>query len=357
MEKIFFTPGPTQAHPNLKQYMGEALENDICSISHRSRQYEEIHSHAVNSLKTLLGIPKDSYIFFLGSATEAMERIVENCVGRKSMHYVNGEFSNRFFAAASELKKNAQKIEVPAGSGIDLPATELDDDVELVCVTQNETSTGVSIPESEIHELKSKNQDKLFAVDIVSSVPYCNIDFDIVDCAFFSVQKGFGMPSGLGVLIANKKMMEKSARMQSSGFNIGTYHSFPSMAKSADKNQTPETPNVLAIYLLGKVCDDMKLAGLDKIRELTEQKSELIYDACSRNGYIPFVKQPKFRSKTTIAIEVANGSSLVIQKLKESGFIVGSGYKDFKDRHIRIANFPMHRIEDVKRLLELMATA
>lgn len=354
MGRIFFTPGPTQAHPKLKQFIGEALDHDICSISHRGKQYEEIHANAVNSLKTLLKIPKESHVFFMGSATEAMERIVENCVERKSVHLVNGEFSNRLFMAAVELKKKAEKIEVAAGNGFDSENLEIAEDAELVCITQNETSTGVSIPESEIHDLKAKHPDKLFAIDIVSSVPYCNIDFSLVDCAFFSVQKCFGMPSGLGVLVANRKMIEKSTQMQSNGINIGTYHSFPSLAKSAEKSQTPETPNVLAIYLLGRISDDMNQTGLRKIRKLTEQKSALVYDACNKNGYSPFVKEPKFRSRTTIAIEVANGSSSVIQKLKENGLIVGSGYKEFKDRHIRIANFPMHSIEDVKKLLELL---
>ncbi|MBI4440408.1 aminotransferase class V-fold PLP-dependent enzyme [Candidatus Woesearchaeota archaeon] len=351
MKKIFFTPGPTQLYDFVPKYIEEGLSKYIFSISHRGKDFEEIFRNAVSSIRKLLNVPDNFHVFFLGSATEAMERIVENCAEKHSFHFVNGAFSERFFQTAAELKKEPEKIVAEVGKGFDFPNIRIPTNTELICLTQNETSTGVAVGLNEIYDIKRKNPDKLVAVDIVSSSPYVDIDYSLVDCAFFSVQKGFGMPAGLGVIIANEKCIEKSKKLMGKGCNIGSYHSFVSLLKYAEKNQTPETPNVMGIYLLGRVCDKLREIGIEKIREETEKKAEMIYDFFDNHPkYKPFVEDKSLRSKTVIAISVPN-SGEIIKRLSEHGFIVGSGYREFREKQIRIANFPAHKIEDINGLL------
>lgn len=354
-KNIYFTVGPTQTHPKLGKYLNDGLEQGIYSISHRGKQFGEIFAHTVSSLKKLLNIPADFQIFFIGSATEAMALVIENCVEDKSFHFVNGSFSKRFFQTAQELRKHPEKCEAPAGEGFDLKNAAIPPGAELVCITVNETSTGVKIDMPGIRRLKLKHPDKLFAIDIVSSTPYAPIDYNAIDCAFFSVQKGFGMPSGLGVLIVNDKCIEKSVELQKKGMNIGSFHNFPSLLKSAQKNQTPETPNTLAIYALGQICDYYNKYGLERIRKETDEKAELIYSFLDKHpDYAPFVKKEAWRSKTVIVAETTVGSAAVLKKLADKGYIVGSGYGEFKDRHIRIGNFPMHKIADVRKILKIL---
>jgi phosphoserine aminotransferase len=282
-----------------------------------------------------------------------MERIIENCAEKHSFHFVNGEFSKRFFATAQELKKYPQKIEINPIEEFDfdkgMPA-----DTELICFTQNETSTGACVSMERICKVKKENPEKLMAVDIVSSVPYVNVDYSLVDCAFFSVQKGFGMPSGLGVIVANEKTIEKSKSLAKKNLSIGSYHSFISLADSAKKSQTPETPNVLGIFLLGKIAEELNEKGISHIRKETEEKADAIYNFFdNHDSYRPFVKNKNIRSKTVIAIN-ADDSQKTIKRLAEHNFIVGAGYKDYRDRQIRIANFPMHRLKDVENMLSLI---
>lgn len=355
MEQIFFTVGPTQTHPDLGRFLNDGLKKGVYSMSHRGKEFGELFEHTVSSLKKLLKVPEDFHVFFIGSATEAMELAIENCVLDKSFHFVNGAFSKRFFGTARELRKHPEKFEVPPGSGFDFARASIPRDAELVCFTQNETSTGVSVDMEDIRALKRKNPGKLFAVDIVSSTPYAPVDYQAVDCAFFSVQKGFGMPSGLGVLIVNDKCIEKAKMLQEKGVNIGSFHNFPSLLKYASKNQCPETPNVLAIYVLGRICDAYIKYGQGKIHAETEKKAELVYEFLDNNSAYPaFVKKAGWRSKTVIVAEIPAGSADVIKKLAGRGFIVGSGYGEFKDKHIRIGNFPMHKINDVKKIIRLV---
>lgn len=355
MKKIFFTPGPTQLFPTVKAHLKQALKNDICSISHRSKIFDEIFANTVRNLKKLLNIPDEFQVFFHGSATESMERIIENCVEQKSCHFVNGVFSDRFRQNAQELNKKTQVFKVDLGKIFDFDNCEIDKDAELICLTHSETSAGVMIELENIYKIKKKYPDKLIALDIVSSAPYASPDFNKLDAVFFSVQKGFGMPAGMGVLMVNQKCLNKARSLQKKGLSIGSYHNFLTMNEYALKSETPETPNVLGIYLLGKVCADMIAYGIDKIRKETEQKAELVYNFFeNRKDYELLVKEKTARSKTVINIETPGGSSPIIQKLATKGFIIGSGYGVFKDAQIRIANFPTHNKKNLEALLKLI---
>ena len=355
MKKIFFTPGPTELYPEVKNYIGQALDEHVCSINHRSNEFVEIYKFTVDNLKKLLSIPSANHVFFLSSATECMDRIIQNTVIEKSFHYVNGAFAERFYKTAVELGKKADKVETIYGEGFDFMNIEIQNDPELICITQNETSTGVAINPENIYCLKKSYPDSIIAVDIVTSSPYVNLDYDKIDCAFFSVQKGFGLPAGLGVLIINEQCMKKAFYMKSKNINIGCFHNFISLYENAIKHQTSETPNVLGIYLLGKVCEQLNKYGIDKVRKETEDKADTLYNFFEAHQHFkPFVKDNAVRSKTIINIEVGERQGEVKKLLSDEGILVGSGYGMLKDTQIRIANFPMHQLKDVKSITEIL---
>ena len=77
---IYFTAGHTETFPTLPAHMQKAMEDRIGSISHRGKEFKRIYEAAVTGLRTLLNIPAGHDIFFLSSATECWERIIENCV-------------------------------------------------------------------------------------------------------------------------------------------------------------------------------------------------------------------------------------------------------------------------------------
>lgn len=353
MSKVFFTPGPAQLYPTVKTHIKNALDENILSISHRSEKAQNIYAETVSNLKKLLEIPPQYKIFFLSSGTEAMERVIQNCAAQYSFHFVNGAFSKRFYKTSQELGKNARILEVKGGENFIFDKVKIPKETELICITQNETSSGVSIPPKLIYQLKEKYPKKLVAVDTVSSSPYINVDIKKLDLVFFSVQKGFGLPAGLAVLIVSPRAFQKSKTISKKGISIGSYHSFLSLDEYAVKNQTPETPNVLGIYLLGKVCRDMLDKGIENIRRETEEKAKLLYDFfAKKKGYKIFVADKLFRSNTVIVVEVDGGSKKLIEKLKTKGLIVSSGYGQYKESQIRIANFPAHTKDQILRLLK-----
>ncbi|MHA6247059.1 aminotransferase class V-fold PLP-dependent enzyme [Pontibacter sp. CAU 1760] len=351
--KIYFTPGPSELYPTVPQHMQTALEEKIGSISHRSKQFQEIFDHAVTGLRTLLQLPDNYQVLFLASATEVWERALQNTAQQESFHLVNGSFSARFFETAQELGCNAQQHEVPFSEGFDVDAIEVPATAELIALIQNETSSGACIPVANINKFRQKAAaDALIYVDAVSSLPNPAFDFAQVDSVYFSVQKCFGLPAGLGVWLVNDRCIAKAEALAASGKVIGSYHSLPSMLSKAKANQTVETPNVLGIYLLGKVLEDMNAKSVEVIREETAAKAQLIYTYLEQSStFTPAVATAAHRSPTTIVANSAVAASEVNQRLAPFNMAVGSGYGKYKESQIRIANFPAHSIAHVKTLI------
>lgn len=350
--KTYFTVGPSQIYPTLQEHVKKAMELEIMSLSHRGDTFKQLFHNTVQSLKQLLNIPEDYSIFFLSSATECWERIIENCVFENSFHVVSGAFSTKFYEAAVGMKKDAQKY---VFDGQEFAIETISTDSELVSITQNETSNGIMIPMQYVYKIKDSNQDKLIALDVVSSIPYVEIDFSKVDLTFFSLQKGFGLPAGLSVLIVSPAALDKARQVELADNDLSTYRRFSNLKVYADKQQTFETPNVFGIYLLSKVVEDMLSKGVQTIREETEEKATLLYTFFNSSSKysIPVMKE-EFRSKTVIVVDVKDGSTDLLKKLKEHGIILGAGYEAMKERQIRIANFPTQSINDVKKLLSLL---
>lgn len=350
---INFAPGPSQLYFTVEDHIRTAMREGIPSISHRSIMFESIFQRATDGLRELLQLPDNFSIVFTASATEVWERLLQNCVEQDSFHLVNGAFSQRFFEIANQLNKKPKQIEVEFGQGFVNPP--IVKSAELIGLTHNESSTGVSLPISIINSYRETNPEALIAVDVVSSLPYVQLDYSKIDTAFFSVQKGFGLPAGLGVWIVNERCLAKAEHLLTKGLSIGSYHNLLSMVSHAKKNITLETPNVLAIYLLGNVVQDMLRRGLSIIRKETEYKAAILYNVLENHTQInPFVNQKELQSKTVIVADCNQNFDRVATYLKDKGLLPGDGYGSFKNRHLRFGNFPSHSKEQYELLIDTL---
>lgn len=354
-KNLFYTVGPAALYYTAEEHLKNALREQIPSISHRSIEFQNIYRKAAGNLRELLDIPESYYILFIGSGTEGWERILQNCVETTSCHLVNGAFSRRFAETATDLKLKTEILKAEDGLCCQPEDIILSNNSELIALTHNETSTGAMQPASDISELRKAFPDTLLAIDVVSSAPYLNFPVDQVDSLFFSVQKGFGLPAGLGVLIVNERCLKKAEQKQENGHSIGSYHSIPNLIESSVKYQTPETPNVLGIYLLAQVLEDMNQKGTQQIKQETAYKAAVLYQALEACTYLkPFIKNPAYRSKTTIVAELQEDahSEEIHKYLKMNNMLVSTGYGDYKNKHIRIGNFPTHSKEQIEMLAD-----
>lgn len=352
----YFTVGPSAIYPTYQQHLMDAMNMQLGSISHRSATFRKIYQHTDEQLKLLMQIPADFNIYFTPSATEIWERMLLNLVHTHSFHLVHGAFSSKFFDFANKLGKKPFAFEVEAGYGFeDVSSIKISTETELICTTQNETSSGIQIPVSDLNLLKKLHPQALLCTDIVSSAPNVDLDFNYIDSAFFSVQKAFGMPPGLGVWILNKACIEKAKQVESSGISIGAHHSISSFEKNYKQFETPSTPNVVAIYILGKIAEDMNKIGIGRIRNDIEAKHDMLLEFESSNNDFSFkTSNLNHLSKTVSVFESIQNSADVIGQLKEKGFSIASGYGNYKSSQIRIANFPSSTLEQMDELIDAL---
>lgn len=350
--KTYLGPGPSQLYPGMDSFFSDALQNDVCSISHRSPAYVEIHKKTVDELRKLINLPDNYQVFFLGSASESWERLFNNCVIKSSHHFVNGSFSKKFYQYGQAINKDVTITESPMGVGFDVDKAEIPTDVELISFTKNETSGGTAIPLKDIYATREKFPEALITVDVVSTLPYPNIDFTKIDSAYFSVQKCFGMPAGLGVWLVNDRCIAKSENVKEALGTIGSHHTIPELLGKAIDSQTPSTPNVLGIYTLGRVAEAMNDTTIDVIRKETDIKAKLLYDFIAECPFLDYgVAEPTHRSQTVIVANTTIPASELNKQLAKHDLVVGAGYGKNKTTQIRIANFPAHSIEVFEKLI------
>lgn len=348
----FFTPGPAELYPKFRDYTQEFLELQLGSISHRSSDFKKIYENTDKQLRALFNIPEENAIMFTGSATEIWEKSLQSLVEFESFHLINGSFSDKYYKYALALKKQSKEQRVLDGQGFVYGDITVPEYAEMVCITQNETSSGVQMREADIHKLKRSHASKLFSVDIVSSAPIPDLDFKILDSVFFSVQKNFGMPAGLGVWIANESCYEKAVALKEKGVNIGVHHDLITLWENAKNYQNPATPNVMGIYILGKIAEDMNNTGIENLRKTNTTNAKRLYNYFeNKPGFSLGVENETLRSKTVVVVNTEKPSAEIIGILKQKGLVIGSGYGSSKDSQIRISNFISNSTEDIEELL------
>lgn len=354
-KKIFLTPGPSALYFTVEEHLKQALKDQVMEINHRSKQAEGYFREAVSNLKTLMQIPEDYHIFFLSSATEIWERQLQNLVSKQSFHYCYGAFSNRFYDFAKKWGIDAHQAVSDFGALPDTSPDLIPEGTELISMALNETSTGVSFRQEDIYSIRKAHPDTLIAVDGVSAFPALELDLSQVDSAYFSVQKCFGLPAGLGVWIVSPRAVAKAEEKLSMGYSIGAYQALPNLIKNAQKYQTTFTANVLNIYLLAKVSGDMLEKGIDVIRRETNYKAALLQHMVEQHPSLDhFVSDKYIRSKTVVVANTHGSSHEIIEKLGDKGFVLGNGYGAFKGKQIRIASFPTHSKEQMELLVDVI---
>ena len=352
MTYLNFIPGPSKVTEEVKNDIREALDRDIVSLSHRSEEFYEIFRQARFKLKEFLEIPQNYSVYFTSSATECMEIISRNCTENRSYHFVLGAFSKRFCDISRKVGNEITAREIPFGDGFDYSREiiEKGNASELAAITYTETPTGVSLLEEELEIFRKNNPDIIIAVDIVSVAGTKKINFNLADAWFFSVQKGFGLPAGLGVLIVNEKVREKACQLREKKRDIGGFHSICDLDEAGEKDRTIETPNVLAVFLLLRQVERFLQKGMAQIEKETAEKAEFLYGWVQKRGYGLCVKNPKYRSWSVLCIEFPSGTNAddFHRKLNDKGIVIGKGYKEMKDTHFRISNFPAHTLAEMK---------
>lgn len=327
---ISFYPGPSKVYPQVADYAAEAVRSGIVSLNHRSAGFMAIVKETVRLLHEKLAIPADYHIALVSSATECWEIVAQSLTAETSLHPYAGAFGKKWADYAYRIK----------------PPTNLGE-ADVLCVVQNETSNGTQVSMASLAQFRQEFSG-LIAVDAVSSMAGVAFDWSLADVWFASVQKCFGLPAGLAVLIYSPNALK---RAEAIGENAH-YNSLLFIHENFANFQTPYTPNGLGIYLLMRVMGQVPpIADVDPITKKRAADWYTFFEQELTGRFRLLITDPAVRSDTVIAVE---GSAADIKAIKtaaqRAGITLGNGYGDWKDTTFRLANFPAITDDEIGQL-------
>lgn len=340
---VFFTPGPSKVYERTEQYLHDAFHEGIMSINHRSSEFIEIYRRALEGFREKLNVPKDYIVLFTSSATECWEIIAQSLTKQVSFHLYNGSFGERWYKYARALHKDSFALKFDKNEFFPIDKAPVPASVDVVCLTHSETSTGTRLSAETMQYFQQAYPEKLIAVDVTSSLGGLDFRFEDGDVWFGAVQKCLGLPAGLGLLICSPKAVEKGLKLAETRH----YNSFTAMYEQAKNFQTNYTPNVLGIYLLMRLLEDLEPIG--QIHERTIRRAAEWYEFFRNQKELGLlIGQEELRSQTIIALESSEETIRRFGKVcKDNGFIIGRGHGVLSKTTCRIANFPAITDEEI----------
>ena len=347
MYKKLFIPGPTHVVDEILNAMAVPM------IGHRDKLYSDLHGEVVTKLKKFL--QTDGHIYLsTSSSTGMMEGSIRNCVNNKVLMTDCGAFSKRWAQIAALNGKEVEIIKVEMGQAT---TPEMVDEYlsqggfEAVCITHNETSTGVMNPIKEIGALvKEKYPDVLVLVDSVSSMAGTEIKVDEwgLDVVLAGTQKAFALPPGLCVVTVSEKAFQRSLDVK----NRGYYFNFEELEKKAVKDQTPATPAISLINALNVQMDRIYKEGVEKRFQRHLDMAEHVRNWTRKN--FALYSDENYLSPTvtnvhnTREIDVVNLNA----ELAKRGAMLSNGYGNLKGKCFRIAHMGDLQLADVQWLTD-----
>ncbi|MDB5273056.1 MAG: class aminotransferase [Chitinophagaceae bacterium] len=345
---VSFYPGPSRLDLQLEHYLQDALRSDILSQNHRSDAFMKLYEDTRNAACRYLNVPADYSLYFLSSATECWEILSQDLGSLQNLHLYNGAFGEKGFTVNRSLHPDT-------ANGLLFDKEELPDvkkyDAEVIHLTQNETANGTQLPLQWMQELRKLNPSAFITVDATSSMAGQLLPIEAADVWFASVQKCFGMPSGMAVMFCSPRVAAYGKKNKSPFYN-----SIHNLEVLFNKKQTTHTPNVLGIYLLNKILTHRK--SLSVIHQTLKEQSLQWYKLLEQHTlFKPLIAHHTMRSDTVIA---AKGEATDIERFKkycaQQNYIIGNGYGDYATDTFRIANFPSHQPDEIAFLKQLLTS-
>lgn len=329
-------------------------------IGHRSREFRDLFVQIESKLRRLFDTEQHVFVATC-SGTGLMEGALLNTVPRSVLATTVGAFSERWESIASHLGLEVDHLHHDWGQAVD-PTALADRFVgrrhhyDAVTITHNETSTGMMNPlETLAGIVRGGAGDTLLLVDAVSSLGSVPIHFDAwgLDVCLASTQKGMGLPPGLTVFAVSERAMER-ARSQT---YRGTYFDFLEYERNArDRQSTPFTPAIPLVYALDAQLDYiLEDETLERRWSRHVEMRDLTIETCS--SFARLMVEPQYASPSVSTFEPADGkaASEIIASMRENGFVIGSGYGEWKDRTFRIGHMGDMTVSDLRAMLDVLA--
>jgi len=305
---FLFIPGPTNVPERIMNAMHVSQEDM------RATDFPEFTLPLFEDLKKVFKTKTGRVFIYPSSGTGGWEAAVSNTLspGDKVLMSGFGHFSNLWIDLCQRHGLDVQALEVEWGKGVpaeqyaEILAADKNHEIKGVFATQNETATGVASDIAAVRKaLDDAKHPALLYVDAVSSL--ASLDFRMdewgVDLAVSGSQKGFMLPTGLGIVAASEKALAamKTAKLPR------TYFSFEDMMKVNDNGFFPYTPATILMRGLREALNMLFEEGLENVFARHERMGTAVRKAVEAWGLKTVALGPEWYSDTVTGIYAPEG--------------------------------------------------
>lgn len=336
MNKVLFTPGPTNVPEEIRHVLGQDL------IHHRMADYHKLLKEVNEDLKCIFDT-KNDVLILTSSGTGSMESTVVNLFSTNDEVLVinTGWFGERFIEICKVYGLKVHELSYEWGNTYNIKEIEkmLEDypSIKGIFVTYHETATGVVNHLEPLGGL-TKQTDRLLIADCISGMVVQDFHFDEwgVDCAVASSQKGFLLPPGLSFVALSDK-----AKVALEHSNIPKYYwdYRKYLNYFNNKSEQPFTPAISIVLALQVALKQLLNKGLTKviedkqfIRKYAEEKFEDL-------GFALFIEDESIRGNVLVPVIIPDeidGSKLTALIDERYNFTVAGGMNQYAGKMLRV---------------------
>lgn len=348
MKKHNFNAGPSILADEVIENAAKAVLDfngtglSVLSISHRSKDFDQVMADADALFRELLHIPDNYKIIYLGGgASTYFYQIPANFLGKKAGYVNTGVWSKK---AIKEAKRYGE-VEVLASSedrnftyipkGFAIPT-----DLDYLHITSNNTIYG-----TEYHE--DIDSPVPLIADMSSDILSRPVDVTKYAMIYGGAQKNLA-PAGVAFGIIREDMLDRIVRDLPTMVNYRTH---------VENNSMFNTPPVFPIYVLKETLRWLKsIGGVPEIHRRNVAKAQLLYDEIDRNPLFRGTVEKGDRSLMNICFVMADGyeelAPLFMEEAKARGIVGIKGHRLVGG--FRASCYNALPIESVQVLVECM---
>ncbi len=348
MKKHNFYAGPSILADEVIENAAKAILDfngtgvSLLSISHRTKDFDDVMAEADKLFRELLAIPDNYKIFYLGGgASTLFYEVAANFLGKKAGYVNTGVWAKK---AIKEARRYGE-VEVVASSedrdftyipkGFAIPS-----DLDYLHITTNNTIYG-----TEFHE--DLTSPVPLIADMSSDILSRPVDVSKYAMIYGGAQKNLA-PAGVSFVIIREDMLDKIVR------DLPTMVSFRT---HVDNNSMFNTPPVFPIYVLMETLRWLKkIGGVEEIYSRNIAKAKLLYDEIDRNPLFRGTVETDDRSLMNICFVMAEGYDELAPEFLE--FAKARGMVGIKGHRLvggfRASCYNALPIESVQALVDCM---